>query len=282
MNIKDYKKTDNFQPVAMKCTEKQFNEMKPILEGFGIKISHTIGNFKRFTYLTNFNMGIKNRVNNVENPLHEDFKRDKIPYNQESFLKACGIERIKYPEINLSKITPDLIRELNKDPNIHNILVKEGVIKPKFEARRWYKFKNALCFYESKEKQYGIHNDGSWIEKCCWLNYDVLGDNENWIQATPAEVIERLKAEAVKKGFVEGAKVKSLWKDSVGTLDLGFKTDLQENGFWMGGYCLMKNGIWATIINEPKPAYIQVPISEIDNLSSKKLGRFVKELRENY
>jgi len=36
------------------------------------------------------------------------------------------------------------------------------------------------------------------------------------------------------------------------------------------------------LVERPKPAYIQVPISEIDNLSSKKLGRFVKELRENY
>ena len=35
------------------------------------------------------------------------------------------------PEINLSKITPDLIRELNKDPNIHDILVKEGVVVEK-------------------------------------------------------------------------------------------------------------------------------------------------------
>jgi len=163
MNIKDYKKTDNFQPVAMKCTEEQFNEMKQILEGFGLSLKDVWGCFKEYNYLTNFGYGDTNNIANVANGENKKYERTVIPHNQEAFLKACGIERIEYPEINLSKITPDLIRELNKEPNIHDILVKDGVV-----------------------------------------------------------------------------------------------------------------------VEKPKPAYIQVPISEIDSLSSKKLGRFVKELASKY
>jgi len=89
-------------------------------------------------------------------------KTQKMYLYDERTQQYAKITKYK-PEINLSKITPDLIRELNKDEKIHDILVKEGVV-----------------------------------------------------------------------------------------------------------------------VEKPKPAYIQVPISEIDSLSSKKLGRFVKELASKY
>jgi len=103
-------------------------------------------------------------------------------------------------EINLSKITPDLIRELNKEPNIHNILVKEGVVKPKLEFNKWYininKSIDNMIFYKSdNEDCYGFgYSRGDWHNDLRFNQKE-----HKWRLATPTEVIERIKAEAVKK-----------------------------------------------------------------------------------
>jgi len=196
-------------------------------------------------------------------------------------------------EINLSKITPDLIRELNKDENIHDILVKEGVVveKAKLEVGKWYKdlcSKNMLiCFQGYSDfgvDSYGFNKNGEWID-----GYSVWRSKQ-YIEATPTEVTERLKAEAERKGIKEGAVV-----NNSKLMDISLDNHLLRDGrfdllnencliyrYEVSYFIIMENGIWCDVISEPKTAYIQVPISEIDNLSSKKLGRFVKELASKY
>lgn len=188
------------------------------------------------------------------------------------------------PEINLSKITPDLIRELNKDPNIHDILVKEGVVKPRIEFGNWIVDRSEpkwMVFY-GDGFFYGFNSKGEWFKKDFTCRLD--GNEE---LATPTEVIERLKAEAVKRGFVEGVRIdrsKMPYNNSSIIIDDGSPFNgfyFQDNRLELNGCAVYENGIWSTIINEPKPAYIQVPISEIDNLSSKKLGKLVKKIRKS-
>jgi len=182
-------------------------------------------------------------------------------------------------EINLSKITPDFVRELCKEENIKEAFEREGVLveKPKLKTGKWYKNKyGAMWFFQGKDvRTYGFTAYSSFMK-----NVYIVWDN-NFTEATPTEVIERLKAEAVKK--YEGKKVVCLnsnnpYKFDSNLLKYYFKAD----DMYSNGAQIYKKGVWAEIYTEPKPAYIQVPISEIDNLSSKKLGRFVKELRENY
>lgn len=283
MNIKDYKKIDNFQPVAMKCTEEQFNEMKPILEMFGCQMNHC--NTDKFRkYLCNNFTGEKNHLAIISKNESNRHNRTEIPYNQEAFLKACGIERIEHPEINLSKITPEIIRELNKEPNIHDILVKEGVVKPRIEFGSWVKnpnLKKWMVFY-GDGYFYGFDISGRFFYRND--DYQLKPTDE---LATPTEVIERLKAEAVKRGYKKGVKFKSVKPNSNGETDIVFGNidcNFYFKGFDMYNSCgwIFKDGIWAKVYTEPQTAYIQVPISEIDSLSSKKLGRFVKELASKY
>lgn len=194
-------------------------------------------------------------------------------------------------EINLSKITSELIRELNKDPNIHNILVKEGVVleKPKLEVGKWYKAdgneKSLICFqgyWNDNVYSYGFGILGY------WTNTFGFWKDKYYTEATPTEVIERLKAEAVKRGFVEGVRFKTNWfgEDEFNIFS-GGELRLNQNSYGYNTLCecgtpwIMKNGIWAEIYTEPSPAYIQVPISEIDSLSSKKLGKLVKKIRKS-
>jgi len=177
--------------------------------------------------------------------------------------------------------------------------VKEGVVveKPELEVGRWY---NIYCddfkylfFVEKIENQdvfgYGFDEENYYYGKGCKLF--ILGEINKSELATPTEVIERLKAEAVKRGFVEGVKFDNSNLPNDGGLGNILKSflEVREDVIWIWSTehtanrrRIYNNGIWATIINEPKPAYIQVPISEIDNLSSKKLGRFVKELASKY
>jgi len=187
------------------------------------------------------------------------------------------------PEINLSKITPDLIRELNKDEKIHDILVKEGVIKQRIEFGSWIVDRSAgqWMVYYGENCFYGFDSNGQWF-KNDFTHRLQQGQDE---LATPTEVIERLKAEAERKGIKGGVVVDN---SNLGYSANQLINDLKncyincEGTFVIDGVFVMKDGIWCDVITEPKTAYIQVPISEIDSLSSKKLGRFVKELRENY
>ena len=89
--MKNYKKIDHFEPIAMKCTQEQFEEIRPILTKNNITISDVSG-FKNCIYLTNNLQGHQNRVSNIVS-YHKD-SRGRTYYetfNAKTFLKACGI-----------------------------------------------------------------------------------------------------------------------------------------------------------------------------------------------
>jgi len=70
-------------------------------------------------------------------------------------------------------------------------------------------------------------------------------------EATESEVFEALKNELTRLGFVNGVYANPLLdKRDIVKIDLGFKTSFipSENEFWMGGYCLFKDGVFAEII----------------------------------
>lgn len=80
----------NFTPIAMRCTQEQFDSIKPKL--IGLMIEH-ISPFSECGYLTNNLWGKEKIISNityyakayVNREVHEE-------WNEEIFLKACGIE----------------------------------------------------------------------------------------------------------------------------------------------------------------------------------------------
>jgi len=81
-----------FKPIAMKCNQEQFDEIRPLLESGGCKIND-ISNFIQYYYLVN-NFTNENKViSNVIESMSKDFNRKVYPeWNKKTFLNACGIE----------------------------------------------------------------------------------------------------------------------------------------------------------------------------------------------
>jgi len=114
-----------FKAVAMPCTKEQFEEMRPTLEKEGCEVSD-IDDFSKYKYLTNNFNSIDMQLGSVDKDMATKRGRSLIPYNPNEFYKACGIEVPKY---DLSKLTRDHIQELIKEPNIHEMFVRIGVVK---------------------------------------------------------------------------------------------------------------------------------------------------------
>lgn len=90
--------TETFTPVAMKCTPEQFDTIKPKLKGLRIGF---LSSFTDFIYLVNNFGGRVKSINNVMPHAKGDFDREVYEiWNEEIFLKACGIEVETFQDLN--------------------------------------------------------------------------------------------------------------------------------------------------------------------------------------
>lgn len=83
-----------------------------------------------------------------------------------------------------------------------------------------------------------------------------LGFNAKIEEATKEEWETALEKEANKRGIVSGSgkNIKSIWRDTIQTLDGSGSTKWGNEGFMIDGiYVMNKTGEWATIIVEEKP-----------------------------
>jgi hypothetical protein len=288
--MKNYKKIDEFTPIAMKCNEEQFYEIKPILEKFNLWGAYSPNKWSReYCYLVNkrctkdlTGCNLYTIINDISN-CHTEWKA-------ETFLKACGIVEDN-PNIDLSKLTPELITELCKDEKIKEILINNGVVKNELELNRWYKSKklnDVFIRLEDNDKgRYGF-------DSCGWYKTNDSNkgiSTEYWQLATPQEVETALKNEAVKRGFVKGALCNNSnihnSKTNNNKIDFDYmefidnELRLYKNNDSNCYYQIFNNGVWAEIIKEE--TYIKIPLSIITLTDSdKKLGALVKSIAENY
>lgn len=86
----NYKKTEHFEPIAMKCTKEQFESIKPILEEFVIVKYLTLRYGKN--YITNNLGGSKKTISDIDiSDINKRYRSYYKTFNAETFLKACGI-----------------------------------------------------------------------------------------------------------------------------------------------------------------------------------------------
>ena len=98
---------NEFTPIAMKCNQEQFDAIKPILEKHGMKIV-SISPFDEYPYLTNDLGNRQGLISNVGNYAKNSYNRTVYEqWNQDVFLKACGIETNQNTEMKtyLTKIS---------------------------------------------------------------------------------------------------------------------------------------------------------------------------------
>lgn len=140
------------------------------------------------------------------------------------------------------------------------------------EVGKWYKSDYPLLIFITEVKHHelvgygfnavGFYSEGTFCTRADERNR-VDYNTFNFKPATDKEVETALINEAKRRGFKEGVEIKPINK----VIHLNNKIDLEyntcfyesENEFWMGGYCLFKDGKWAEIISEP----IEVTLEQI-------------------
>lgn len=112
-----------FTPIAMKCTREQFEAIKPKLEGVKIEI----GNFEKLLYLCNNLDGYTHVIANIFESCRKDYNRTVYEtWNEEIFLKACGIE-VNSLEQQLQKAEAEVKRLQSLIEEENNIKIGDWV-----------------------------------------------------------------------------------------------------------------------------------------------------------
>ncbi len=149
-------------------------------------------------------------------------------------------------------------------PDLFNKLEVGKWLKTKLESNnRWLVYVNNDCSF------YGFNSAGKWFD-CQKTIYNPIEDTNNYY-ATEEEVKTALINEAVKRGFVDGVKYKSL---KVENYTCNENTELDCTEFLLNDNCLCSsygvffdNGKWATLITEPTEKEL--------------LGNKIKDLEKN-
>lgn len=91
----------NIKPIAMKCTEEQFNAIRKILLDNGLVIGY-LSKFEEPVYLVNNLNGVHGYVCNLGDDSKNDHQRTVFEkWNQDTFLEYCGIKTEKQTEKNM-------------------------------------------------------------------------------------------------------------------------------------------------------------------------------------
>jgi hypothetical protein len=171
--------------------------------------------------------------------------------------------------IDLSKLTPELITELCKDENAKEILINNGVVKNELEVNRWYKYNDSnihlVCFANiEKQEGYGFDNNG--------FNKSTIWTALNLTLATPEEVNSALINEWQSKN----KPFKRYYFDFKQNMLIGWNCDTDVR------LELFNNGKWLDCAKKEE-TYIKVPLSIITlTESDKKLGALVRSISEKY
>jgi hypothetical protein len=108
------------------------------------------------------------------------------------------------------------------------------------EYPKWFGYfiEDKLC--------YGFNTDGHYFKEEIPIDDS---EKSNDIKATPEQVETALTNEAVMRGFKEGVWLESLIVGNGDVKCCDNHSILDKDGsFWIGGSCVMKDGIWAEII----------------------------------
>ena len=115
---------ETFTPIAMKCTQEQFYAIEPKL--IGLKII-ALDSFTDCNYLVN-NLGKREKLISNITPNSKGYYNRKVYeyWNEEIFLKACGIEVETLQEKEQRLLTE--LEEVRKEIEENKIKVNDWVI----------------------------------------------------------------------------------------------------------------------------------------------------------
>jgi len=136
------------RPIAMRCTQEQFDMIKPKLEN----VEDISSRFEFNCYLVNNYRGIKHNISNSSNTGDMKLTREiHETWNERIFLEACGIK-----VDDVFEITKETILKYNmKDefPSIFDVKLEDG---------KWYKYCGCgvewlMCYAGNENNNYGFN-----------------------------------------------------------------------------------------------------------------------------
>lgn len=254
--ILTYKKP-KFIPIAMRCNQEQFDLVKGKLEENNIAfemMTDFLCNSVKYYLINDFNdkLGVITNVSNLIRSKRQQYET----WNEKVFLEACGIV-VEEPKEETFVITKKGVHDIYYLKNLED---KNDLIKALFpsafvedkkelvlEVGKWYKLNTNMCnwfmnYQGDSNNCYGLNSSNN------WSNGYIMNPTNNWIKATPEEVEEALKNEAVKRGFKEGVYFKTPVNGFQGVCNNRFEYVLGSNILFCGGRSIFNKGQWATII----------------------------------
>lgn len=127
-----------------------------------------------------------------------------------------------------------------------------------------------LMYYVDNKPKYGLGNRGTWT-----YGYVTHYDNQDFRPATDQEILEALTKEAVKRGFVEGARINNTnmgYKLTNCLLESGsYYFDKDRNILDIDCSYVFIDGKWANVIPQAK----EMTVKEIE----KELGHTIKIIK---
>jgi len=174
------------------------------------------------------------------------YKEETLPIKKTTLLQLA--ENNSFSEEIIKKEFPQLFQNLYvgiwyKNPHRKSLMYFTKII-------------DNTCF------GYGFDNVGIWSDELEFFT-------NNWEPATEQEVFEALKNEAVKRGFKEGVKVISVDENTEREIDnydannIDFEIDY-PNSLNYGNITIFKDGVWASLIDQPKEITISERLERIE------------------
>jgi len=142
---------------AMKCSQEQFDKIKPILEEHGFKM-YDIWDFSRCSYLVN-NYGDKNvyisnvHANHTNNCINRTVFHE---WNEDIFLEYCGIALKKEPLFTIQDLADGKCAVIN-DGTYKELQTVLKAVYPLTHS--WYGLNSSSYYYWTKDNYYWKNNE---------------------------------------------------------------------------------------------------------------------------
>jgi len=251
-----------FTPLAMKCSQKDWDSIKGRLEGY----RKSMEEFIEGHYLTNYFCGTENNIANITQIIYNEEIHET--FNAKIFLNACVIDCDVY------EITKEQIIILNTDGNndVRKCMKQwfPDAFKKELVVGNWIIKDNDspwIVYIDKQNNVYGIDTDGEWFSSSKPENtIQIMLNNPKNRKATPQEVEAALICEAKKRGFVKNTSYTITNGDGViNSKDSErFCFDEYGNKLLFNNWSIFEQGIWATIIET-------ITIQEAEKLLNKKI-----------
>ena len=234
----------------MKCTQKQFEEIREVLQLLSKNRLGVICNFENWAYLFNNYTSIRTEDVILTNRKLSDVTNEVVynEWNTETFLKACGIVESE----PTTKVRNSVLLQLADNNSFSEEIIRKEcpkLFESEIKIGDWISSKInkkvAIKITDIKDTElfgYGINYKGEWIDE------KVVGElTSDLFVLKPQEVENALINEAKKRGFKVGVEFITPINEFLSTCNEIFTFDYDRNSLFNNSMAVFCDGKWSKI-----------------------------------